>query len=123
MFARVGVSSPFDFAQILTAMASSSGHVEGSAEASLLDDETQLELAIAASLSESDNGAVRRHSASHHQFPTWINVTAITPNGWCFYDCVCVHIAGDESIQAEVGCLSKQDVFAIVISAYEYCVD
>ena len=95
-------------------MAASSSQAVGDLGDILMDEDAELQYALAASLLDSGHDAVVKHSASQHEFPEFIKVHPITPNGWCVYDCVSKHLAWDRDASSAGESVSLEVVTRIV---------
>ena len=85
-----------------------------------VDGDYQMQLATALSLSATADGSGEHpgnmSSASSHDFPDFLSVDAIEPNGWCFYDCVLKHLCPAQEDGQEGQTLTKAMVGVLCLT-------
>ena len=80
----------------------SSSQASDEVDYAFMDEDEQLQHALAASLLDPGEGVVSKLVVACQGFPEFLKVHPITPNGWCFYDCVSKHLAcGDDLREAD----------------------
>ena len=79
----------------------SSSQASGEVDYAFMDEDEQLQHALAASLLELGEGNLAKLAVACQGFPYFLKVHPITPNGWCFYDCVSKDLACDDDREAD----------------------
>ena len=93
----------------------SSSQASGEVDYAFMDEDEQLQHALAASLLDPGEGVVSKLVVACQGFPEFLKVYPITPNGWCFYDCVSKHLACGDDLREADTVVPKEVVIIIVV--------